>query len=406
MVGDVFDSEIQTYNDPDTGAQVTQFTDARAIHRTLYFTSRPYCSDGQHLIFLSNRSGSGTQLYLLDTRAGRFTQVTDKAGDSQCAHVVHPSQPLAYYHDGVTAYVVNLDTFKSEELFRAPDNFRIGLFNLNAPPWLVFELKENVPEMKQIHPGAGLPVKNEAFYMRPVNLVYRYDIDSHQLHCVWGENKLLQHVQCSPVNPDLLIFSSWRGYGDPRCFYMDMAAGVSSMPRPIFPEGGTARAGHECFTRKGNLYAQWMEGDLRFGREHRLFHCIMDLQGVSTDQSHLGRFTRHPIPERGDSLVHHYTWSYDETWGVHDRWIETPDAEQSLSYLSVIRHLPDEPYFQSLRLCRVNSHPLEEPHRQYGPNLTLTDDDRHATFTKYGDGVAHICQVEVGPLVERLFGGG
>lgn len=401
MVGKVYPSEKNSFRDPETGAEIIQYTQVGQTNRTLYFTNRPYTSDGEHIAFLSDRAGSN-QMYLLHLKSGKIVQLTDADINANVSNCVHPTRPELYFRTRTSVCRVHLDTLKTEELLRAPEGFGIGILNLNSPPWLAFEMNEKIEGISLIKDGKPVPagLNFEMHHMRPRSLIYRFNVDDCKLECLWGDLALLTHVQISPTNPDLLIYSDWCGYGRDRVWYLNLRKKIKNPARPLLGETQTSRGGHECFTRKGNLYLQWMEGDLQEDGEHQLMHAFKVLEGVPIDKVESAPFKRYALPEKMGYMGHHYTMSYDEKWGVHDRWITAPTFDENMSWLSIFRHQEQEPQTVVMKLCFHNG--ANADRIGLGAELTIDNKDEYGTYTSFLGGTTNVCQVHLTPFVEKL----
>jgi oligogalacturonide lyase len=369
----------------------------------LYFTNRPYVCDGEHVVFLSDRTGRN-EMFLLHLKSGKISQLTDLEGQRNVSNCIHPQRPELYFHNTKRLFRVRLDPLKTEELLRAPEKTSFGILNLNSPPWLAFEVIEQVEGLSLMKDGKPVPanLNFEMHHQRPRSLIYRFNVDDGKLECVWGDYQLLTHVQISPTNPDLLIFSDWcGGAGRDRVWYLNLKKRIKAPARPLLGETQTSRGGHECFTRKGNLYLQWMEGDLQEDGEHQLMHAFKFVAGVPIEQVEQAPFKRYALPEKRGYMGHHYTMSSDEKWGVHDRWITAPSFEENMSWLSVFRHQDAEPQTKVERLCFHNGHKGDRI--GLGAELTIDDKDETALYTSFLGGNANVCQVKLGPFVEKLF---
>lgn len=408
MIGKIYPSEKMEFKDSETGAEIVQYTQEGTVNRTLYFTNRPYTSDGEHVVFLSNRSGRN-EMYLLHLKSGKIIQLTELEGQSNVANCVHPTKPELYFRDACTIYRVNWDTLQTEALMEAPEGWNIGILNLNSPPWLVFEMNEKGQHFARV-PGTDTPMAkvegggNERCYMRDRTLLYRLNIESGELDCLWGDSKYLSHVQTSPTNSDLVIFSNWNGYGDDRCYYLDLERRIKGTPQPMFPETSQSRGTHECFTRRGNLYIQWVEGDLEPGRPHTMYHAFRQLAGLSNEEIAAAPLVKYELPRQPgqalDYCVHHFTMSEDETWGVHDRWMSAPTYEDSMSWLTLFRHQLQAPRTRDMKLSFHNG--SEGDALGLGANLTIDHEDEYATYTSFLQGNANLCQVRLTPFVDQL----
>src|ERR1041384_1599574 len=107
MVGKVYPSEKTSFKDAETGAEIIQYTSVGATNRTLYFTNRPYTSDGEHIVFLSDRSGQN-EMYMLHLDSGKITQLTELAGQRNVSNCVHPTRPELYFHNTKRLFRVRL----------------------------------------------------------------------------------------------------------------------------------------------------------------------------------------------------------------------------------------------------------------------------------------------------------
>jgi len=402
MVGQVYPSEKTQFRDPETGAEITQYTSVGQTNRTLYFTNRPYVCDGQHVVFLSDRTGRN-EMFLLHLQTGKITQLTELEGQRNVSNCIHPTRPELYFHNTKRLFRVRLDTLQTEELLRGPADCSFGILNLNSPPWLAFEVIQNVEGVSLMKDGKPVPAKLnfEMHHQRPRSLIYRFNVDDGKLECVWGDYALLSHVQISPANPDLLIFSDWcGGVGRDRVWYLNLKKRIKAPARPLLGETQTSRGGHECFTRKGNLYLQWMEGDLQEDGEHQLMHAFKFLAGLPIEKVERGEFKRYALPEKMGYMGHHYTMSSGETWGVHDRWLTAPSFEENMSWLSVFRHQDKDPQTVVVKLCFHNGHKGDRI--GLGAELTIDNQDESAFYTSFLGGNANLCQVKLAPFVEKL----
>src|SRR5436190_10941608 len=205
MIGKTYPPEKHEFRDPDTGARIIQYTREGKTNRTLYFTNRPYLADGDHMVFLSDRTGTN-QMFLLHLKSGKITQLTDTPGQANVSNCIHPTRPELYFRGERGIYRVNIDTLKTEHLLHPPDGYGFGILNLNSPPWLAFELIQDVPQgvkriKSQTADGPVKPNNFERLFALPTTLIYRYNVDTDELDCVWGEHRMLTHVQISPTDP-------------------------------------------------------------------------------------------------------------------------------------------------------------------------------------------------------------
>src|ERR1043166_7704125 len=91
-IGKVYPSEKTSFLDPETGAEITQYTSVGQTNRTLYFTNRPYTSDGEHIVFLSDRTGRN-EMFMLHLKSGKSTQHAHCPGAADVSNCANPAKP-------------------------------------------------------------------------------------------------------------------------------------------------------------------------------------------------------------------------------------------------------------------------------------------------------------------------
>lgn len=400
-VGKTYPSEKFVFRDPQTGAEITQYT-GLGNNRTLYFTNRPYTCDGGHLVFYSDRTGQ-SEVHLLEVATGKIIQVTDLSGQLVVDACLHPARPELYFHDQHSIWRVNIETLRSEELLRAPEGFVFGILNLNSPPWLAFDLRETSGKVTRIVDGKPVTHKGwniESILMRPRAVICRLDVDTGQFDPLWSDLKAFTHVQVSPVNPDLLIFSNSSRYGEDRVMYLNLKDRFKPAPRPLLHEGADCRGGHECFTRRGNLALQWISSSRTAeGRSYQQMHAFKMLEKTPIEQVEEAELKTFAIPGNEPFMQHHFTMSGDEAWGVHDRWPSGATEDEKGNHLSLFRHCESEPQTGFVPICRHDSD--RGGNGPLGPNLTIDDNDEFATYTSYLNGGINICQVRLEPFLEK-----
>src|ERR1051326_796220 len=231
-IGKVYPSEKTSFRDPETGAEITQYTSVGQTNRTLYFTNRPYTSDGEHIVFLSDRTGRN-EMFLLHLKSGKITQLTDCPGQANVSNCVNPVKPEMYFRTASTVYRVRLDTLQTEEIAQAPDNFGFGILNINNPPWLVFGMTEKMQGISRLHEGKLAPMAggSQMYFLHPKTVLYRYNVDTGETDCVWGDTHYFDHQQMSPTDPNLIIYSDALWYGNDRCYYLHLSPRYKPVPK-------------------------------------------------------------------------------------------------------------------------------------------------------------------------------
>jgi oligogalacturonide lyase len=76
---ETYASEKQILRDPDTGHQITQWTNSSAIDQPLYFTTPSVTLDKRSLVFISERTGK-PNLFRIDRQTGEIQRISDADG--------------------------------------------------------------------------------------------------------------------------------------------------------------------------------------------------------------------------------------------------------------------------------------------------------------------------------------
>jgi Tol biopolymer transport system component len=118
-----FPAERSTYTDPDTGASVTQWTNAPCTNQHLYFTSLSVTGDDRWLTIISDRGGN-PNLYALDRRDGTIRRLSNNEsgllrsyvypqgglqGFSKVSPCLDPCHNRIFYIQNDMVYSVDLD---------------------------------------------------------------------------------------------------------------------------------------------------------------------------------------------------------------------------------------------------------------------------------------------------------
>lgn len=174
--------EWRTFQDPQTHVQITQWTSHPAMHHHFYFTNPTVTSDGQCGLFVSYRNGY-PNLFTIDLAQGELTQFTNRVDINPFSATVSRQEPMVYFSARQSVWQVDPHTGDESELAHLPES-KLGNCSLNRD-------------------GSLLAIS--ARYPEHCELVL---IDTHDRSAqVLTRRDEIGHIQFSPRNDDLLLFS-------------------------------------------------------------------------------------------------------------------------------------------------------------------------------------------------------
>ena len=106
-VGRKFPAEMSRYKDPVTGLEVTMLTTSPAKDNKIYQTHPNWTSDGRHIVFTSDRSGTN-QYYAVSEKTGTLVQLTDEAGPGNAC--LSRTENRMYYISGRQIWSLDIDS--------------------------------------------------------------------------------------------------------------------------------------------------------------------------------------------------------------------------------------------------------------------------------------------------------
>ena len=113
--GSVHPSELQEFEDQNTGTHVYQLTNDNTINHNLYFLTPSFTPDQKHLIFTSYRSGKAN-FYKIQYPGGDIVQLTNGEEVHGYSGVIAKDGTELFYTEGDSIKAINLDTFEERVL--------------------------------------------------------------------------------------------------------------------------------------------------------------------------------------------------------------------------------------------------------------------------------------------------
>jgi len=118
--GSVHPSELQEFEDNQTGAHIYQLTNDNTINHNLYFLTPSFTPDQSHLIFTSYRSGNAN-FFKLEFPNGDIVQLTNGEEVHGYSGVIAKDGTALFYTEGDSIKAIHLDTFEEPVLAEFPE---------------------------------------------------------------------------------------------------------------------------------------------------------------------------------------------------------------------------------------------------------------------------------------------
>lgn len=203
----VWPVELDTYEDPISGATVHQLTKYRCNSYHLYFTSNGWYDEGRRLLFVSERNNR-VNLFSAELASGELTQLTDVDAEGGSAEMLTTApnwkRNEVYFIQGNNLMAAELATGAVRSLYPAADGFRCGSYSATADGRFV--CMAETEERPEIRKGPGYEGFHEMEKARPLCRIKKISVDGSGAETVWEEQRWITHVNTSPVLPNITTF--------------------------------------------------------------------------------------------------------------------------------------------------------------------------------------------------------
>jgi oligogalacturonide lyase len=387
--------------DPATGHRVIRISRDPGSS-SLYFHQNTYTPEGDRLLITTPQGTAAVDL----TTLGQSTP-------PKIDVVMSGRNPLAvawkarevYHTKGGALFATNIDTKIAREVAKFPSDLKGGNLAVNADGALVVGLATD-PQGKSVPRtlpnGANPAGRLEPRWAAGTPMVlYTVNTKTGETKRLLHGNDWFNHLQCSPTDPNLILFcheGPWHFVdrvwtiradgGPPRLMH------ARTMPNEI--------AGHEFFGHDG----KWVWYDLQTPRSKEFW-----LAGVNAET---GERIRYPV-ERGNWSVH-FNQSHDgkrfagDGGGPNSVANRTPLPDNKPlnppgNGQWIFLFTPREGQFETIKVgneeVKVGKFDVEKlvdlSKHDYGlePNVTFTPDNKWVVFRSNMHGATHVYAVEV-----------
>jgi oligogalacturonide lyase len=368
----------EEFVDPETGRRVVHLSRQGGESASWYFHNYPFlhgrdAEEDDRLVY-RGKTGNGWQLFTINLRTLGIQQVTDFAHeDRRLTEVLGKSRREAFYRDGQDIHAVHIDSGDTRKIVELPDHISGMPATINADEtklcgaWA--EGKEPFLEKPRSYWFTAI------FEAHLPHHLFTVDIDTGSIDEFFSDTNWLNHLQCSPTDPDLLSFcheGPWHRLQ--RMWTIRMG---DDQPRKIHERTMENEiAGHEFWDP--NLPKLWF--DLQMPKYENFFLACYDLV---TDEE-----IRYPIERRQWSV--HYNISRDGSVLVGDGGGPNSVARgDNGQYIYLFR--PDGERLDCEPLCSLADHDYS-----LEPNAHFTPDKKWVVFRSNMHGESQVYAVETG----------
>jgi oligogalacturonide lyase len=265
-VGKKFPSERMTWIDPITEKTLTVLTRSSFNDMKPYQTHTTWTADGQWIVFRSNRSNRGPQIFLVEENSGTIVQITDSpAVNTATINLSRKAMTLFYLRgNGRTLprqlIEVNLGTLLADTMsgnLKEPTTYERLVATL--PPdgdsvsvaldadetrlyWGVILARLTPEQQEELRRTGKDPHTSEGWHSR----ISSIDVKTGELKTVLDMKFRVGHVQTNPWVPGEIVYCHETGGHAPQRIWSVKADGSGN--RPIYVETPDEWVTHEVFS--------------------------------------------------------------------------------------------------------------------------------------------------------------
>jgi len=362
--------------DKDTGHKIMHLVSDGGENRSFYFHNNPFLQaiNGQNekMIYFG-KVNNAMQLFSVDLKNRHTDQITNKKGVS--GEIVAVKAREVYYQCGDSVFATGIENHLTHLIYVFPDSIRGHITTLNADETLLAgalnskeeaEILEQYPEKHDFF--------NRIYDAKLRRTLFTIPAKGGEMKKIYAENAWLNHIQFSPIDPDLLMFcheGPWHKVD--RIWTVNIKGG-----KPVLMHKRTMEdeiAGHEFFSPDGKrIYF-----DLQMPRSVTFFLGGTDL---ATGAEKKYKMTR-------NEWSVHFTVSSDQKLFAGDGGDSGQVAKAEDGRWIYLFH-PEGDHFRSERLVNMKHHGYK-----LEPNVHFSPDGKWIIFRANFEGYSDIYAVEI-----------
>jgi oligogalacturonide lyase len=357
-VGKRFPPEMRTFVDAGTGVTVTALTSGTFNDAKIYQTHPQWTSDGQYVIFRSNRAaGRGSQAFAVNEVTGDIIQLTEGATNTGSLNVARKSNKLYFFRGGMGTPAqlieLNLDPLIADSQagkLKDPASYEraVGTMpaDLRESGGFTLDADEKVAYLGV---GKALPGGGRGGPPLAWGGIRKMDLQTGAVATVVDVPFQMGHIQANPYVPGEILYCHETGGDAPQRMWITRSDGTGN--RPLYKETPDEWVTHEAWVDKDHVYFVIMAHELRLRTKPTGLVSI----NVRTDEVRvLGQVDVKGAVHGRDGLVAgqgfwHCNGSPDGKWAVGDTFagniylINVPTGEITL-LTTGHKDAPDHPH--------------------------------------------------------------
>ncbi len=364
--------------DKDTGHKLIHLTPRDGDNRSFYFHNNPFLpateTENGKMIFYGTVDGE-RQLFSVDLKNKETQQITSKKGVS--GEIVAAQSRQVFYQCGDSIFATGVEDKVTRLVYVFPDSIRAHITTLNADESLLAGAVSSPKERELFRQN---PKKHDYFNLiyeaRLRRSLFTIDVESGDFKKIYSENAWLNHIQFSPVDPELLMFcheGPWHKVN--RIWSININEGEPQLMHKRTME--MEIAGHEFFGPEGKRI--WF--DLQMPRGGTFFLSGVDVNTLEEKRYSLTR----------DEWSIHFTISPDQKLFAGDGGDPSQVAKAEDGKWVYLFH-PEGDHFRSEKLVNMQHHDYD-----LEPNVHFSPDGKWIIFRSNFEGHSDIYAVEISP---------
>lgn len=368
-----------TWIDRDTGHRIIKLTSPGGTIKNWYFHNNPFFpgKDGNgDLMVFDGWADGAEQIFAINLNTQDVFAVTSSGNRKHIIPSLLQKTREVLYQSNDVIYAVSIDTRKVRKIYEFSAQQRGGVAAVNSDGTMLAGIVLQPEQMKSFKSAKR---KKDFFYSvydsHPRNDIFVIDLKTKSFNIVHTENNWLNHVQFSPVDPDLLMFcreGPWEKVD--RIWTLHVGSSSTklihtrSMPDEI--------AGHEFFSPNGKSI--WY--DLQAPKNVKFY-----LASAGVDSGVAPKL--YSLDSKHEWSIH-YTVAPDETWFAGDGNPHSNKTESTNKWIYMYYPEGDKMRVEKLVGMRRHDYALE-------PNVHISPDGKWVVFGANFEGSPQTYAVEV-----------
>jgi len=255
--GDRLPSESSTFTDDVTGVTITRHTSSLAKDDKIYQTHPNWTADSSHLIFNSDRTGSG-EVFALDEATGEIVQITDGDGG---AFILSRNRNVMFIVRSGAVIELDLNAMLRDSkslTMKTSENYRRELGRLPEGASLSGTFTED-SDGKSLYFGFE--------YTDGPHTIERFDLQYGATAKIISPDFKVGHAQAHPTRPGVISYCYETGGDAPQRMWIVSADGTGN--RPFYSETYDEWVTHETWwTDDRMLFTIWPKDDAMKQKPH------------------------------------------------------------------------------------------------------------------------------------------